>query len=110
MSDSDTTQRGWLSVIKIPGAAGGGAWAHRRRQRADLRADARGAAASQAGALPLAAAARQGAQDRRRGRERVPGMEPPETVHGPTAGGSVRISGPGPVPSVRLLPRPGPSR
>ena len=36
------------------------------------------------------------------------GLEPPETVHGPTAGGSVWISGP--MPGAQLLPRPVSSR
>ena len=87
-----------------------GAGAHRGRQRVKLRAgaSAQGAAASQAGALSLAAAGRQGAKNRRRGVDVAPGLEPPEAVPGPTVGGSVRISGAGPIPRARLLPRPVP--
>ena len=51
------------------GVSGGGVKAHRRARRVDLRAgpDVQGAAVFQAGALPLAAAGRQGAQDGRQG-------------------------------------------
>ena len=67
-----------------PEAAGNGGRVRRGPQRVDLRAGAgvQGAAASLAGVLPPAGAARQGVQDRRRGLAVVWGPEAAGAVTG----------------------------